>query len=247
MSDFWFALPILTLIGAAMALIPLGQRVLQRGVVFVDLAVAQAAAASTMWFSVFYHTHDPWLLIPASLVGALLCAACVSWMSSTWPERREALIGLLYVASAMAALLAAQYNPHGKDELQQLLAADVLWSDSADVIMALGCAAAVLSLHALRPALLNRNSVFYGLFAVVASLLVQSLGVFLVFALLIGPTMLMQRAGLLGGMFGTLAATVSGLWISWALDLPSGICLTLAHSLCGLGSLILAPRDTIAS
>jgi zinc/manganese transport system permease protein len=192
---------------------------------------------------VFYHTHDPWLLIPASLAGALLCAACVSWMSDIWPERREALIGLLYVSSAMAALLAAQYNPHGKDELQQLLTADVLWSDSADVIMSACCAATVLSLNALRPALLDRNSVFYGLFAVVASLLVQSLGVFLVFALLIGPAMMLQRSGLLIVLLGTLAAMVSGLWLSWALDLPSGICLTLACALCGIGSLILPPRN----
>ena len=246
MSDVWFVLPVLTLLGGSLALFPLGIRVLQRGVVFVDLAVAQAAAAATMWFSVFHHTHDPWLLIPASLTGALLCAACVSWMCTAWPERREALIGLLYVLSAMAALLAAQYNPHGKDELQQLLAADVLWSDGVDVVISLCCAAVVLGLNLLRPALLDRNSVFYGLFAVVASLLVQSLGVFLVFALLIGPAMLLQRASLLSVLLGILAAMVIGLWMSWALDLPSGMCLTFAYALCGIGVVILAPRHPIA-
>ena len=247
MSDFWFALPVLTLVGAAMALIPLGVRVLQRGVVFIDLAVAQAAAGATMWFTMFHHTHDPWLLIPASLAGALLCAACVSWMCRAWPERREALIGLLYVSSAMAALLAAQANPHGKDELQQLLTADVLWSDGVDVVMSAGCAAAVLGLSVLRPALLARNSIFYGVFAIVASLLVQSLGVFLVFALLIGPAMLLQRTGLRTALLGALAAMIVGLWMSWALDLPSGICLTLAYAVCGLSSVILAPRNAITS
>ena len=50
--------------------------------------------------------------------GALLCADLVSRICIVWPQRREALIGLVYVLGAALALLAAQFNPHGKDDLQ---------------------------------------------------------------------------------------------------------------------------------
>jgi len=46
--DYWFLLPLVTLAGGLFALAPLGVHVLRRGVVFIDLAVAQAAAASTL-------------------------------------------------------------------------------------------------------------------------------------------------------------------------------------------------------
>ena len=48
MFDAWMLLPLLTLVGGLCALAPLGAQVLARGVVFTDLAVAQAAAASTL-------------------------------------------------------------------------------------------------------------------------------------------------------------------------------------------------------
>jgi len=237
MADYWFTLPILTLIGGLLALAPLGVQVLDRGVVFIDLAVAQAAAAGTLWLNVFYHTHDPWLLIPASMTSALVCSACVAWLTKRWPERREALIGLLYVMGAMIALLGAQFNPHGKDDLQQLLAADILWSDETDALLAVVCAIAVLAINIFRRDLLNRDLVFYGLFAVVASLMVQSLGVFLVFALLIAPALLIHHTSR-GIAVSTMAASIAlGSGCSWFFDLPSGMCLTLLISLAGIASI----------
>ncbi|MEY3202615.1 MAG: hypothetical protein RIR70_2165 [Pseudomonadota bacterium] len=243
MTDDWFLLPAVTLIGGLCALAPLGQQVLRRGVVFIDLAVAQSAAAATLWMGVVHHSHAPWILMPTSVAGALCCAWGVALLCKRWPQQREALIGLLYIVGAMLALLAAQFNAHGKDDLQQLLAADLLWSDGTDLATALACGAGVLWLKRTKKNWLARDAVFYSLFAVAASLLVQSLGVFLVFALLIAPAILLTRVGLFRTAAVISLAILAGFLSSTAFDLPSGICLTLAIASAGLASVLVPPRD----
>jgi zinc/manganese transport system permease protein len=225
--DYWFVLPLLTLLGGLFALAPLGVHVLRRGVVFIDLAVAQAAAASTLWLQVFYHTHDAVILISSSIAGALLCAALVSRICIVWPQRREALIGLVYVLGAALALLAAQFNSHGKDDLQQLLAADILWSDETDAWVAIASGLSMLLLSKWRQALLERDAYFFAIFAVITSLLVQSIGVYLVFVLLIAPALLIERMGMGKAMVLVISAIALGLAASWYQDLPSGVSLSL--------------------
>ena len=227
MLDYWFVLPLLTLLGGLFALAPLGVHVLRRGVVFIDLAVAQAAAASTLWFQAFYHTHDAVILIASSIAGALLCAALVSRICMVWPQRREALIGLVYVLGAALALLAAQFNPHGKDDLQQLLAADILWSDETDAWVAIASGISMLLLSKWRQAVLEKDAYFFAIFAVITSLLVQSIGVYLVFVLLIAPALLLERMGKGKAMILIMSAIVLGLTASWYQDLPSGVSLSL--------------------
>jgi zinc/manganese transport system permease protein len=227
MLDYWFVLPLLTLLGGLFALAPLGVHVLRRGVVFIDLAVAQAAAASTLWLQVFYHTHDAVILISSSIAGALLCAALVSRICMVWPQRREALIGLVYVLGAALALLAAQFNPHGKDDLQQLLAADILWSDETDAWVAIASGISMLLLSKWRQAVLEKDAYFFAIFAVITSLLVQSIGVYLVFVLLIAPALLIERMGMGKAMVLVISAIGLGLAASWYQDLPSGVSLSL--------------------
>jgi len=150
-----------------------------------------------------------------------LCASVVAWLSHRWPQQREALIGLLYVFGASVALLGAGQDPHGRERLGQLLAADVLWSDGYQVLVLATCALAVT----LSRRWLSRDAVFYPGFALVASLAVPVLGLFVVFAALIAPG-LWQR----------------GLLVSWLLDMPSGACVALALSAFGVLSAGFQPR-----
>jgi ABC-type Mn2+/Zn2+ transport system permease subunit len=78
--------------------------------------------------------------------------------------------------------------------------------------------------------LLAADILFYGVFAIVASLMVQTLGVFLVFVLLIGPALLFERFSALLSSAALSLAVGGGLGLSWYLDLPSGICLSLTIS-----------------
>jgi zinc/manganese transport system permease protein len=233
MAEPWFALPLLVLFGALLALGPLGARVLERGVVFIDLAVAQAAAAATLCFQFWFHTHDRMLISAVSAIGAILCAATVAQVSNRWPRRREALIGLMYVACAMVALVAAQASPHGREDLQALLAADVLWTNAEDSLVAIACGSLIFGVHRFRSQWLEHTPVFYLAFALTASLLVQILGVFLVFALLIAPALLAERFGWRRALGLSTLAIALGLVLSWQIDMSSGVCVSMTLVMVG--------------
>lgn len=244
--DSWFWLPALALLLGACALVPLGQQVLQRGVVFMDLAVAQAAAAGSLWALVALHQHQEGhetALDLAGLAGSLVCALAVAALSRRWPQRREALIGLLYVLCAALALLGARMDPHGRDRMLELLAADVLWVQGPQVLML--ALAAVLLWVALwmRPQLLGQDTPFYIGFALIISVAVPVLGLFVVFALLIGPALWLRaspQAPSLHALRAPLAlafgACALGLAASWWWDAPSGACVALACALLGLAA-----------
>lgn len=230
LTQAWFLLPVGALLMGVLALAPLGAQVLARGVVFIDLAVAQAAAAAALWVGAVVD-HPDWLATQAMAVaGALACAGAVALLSRRWPAQREALIGLLYVLGASIALLGARQGPHGRERMSELLAADVLWAQAPQVALLAACAAVVLLLgrH------LANDRLFFPVFAVVASLAVPVLGLFLVFAALIAPA-LWQRARVsrAWAWAGAMAACGAGLAASWAWDAPSGACVALALSAFG--------------
>ncbi len=227
----WWLAPLAALVLGVLALAPLGEQVLARGVVFIDLAVAQAAAATALWANALFDHPGPWVVQAVAAAGALAAAAVVALLSRRWPAQREALIGLLYVAGASAALLTARLDPHGREHLAELLAADVLWAPWPPVA-ALALAALLVRLLAAR---LPRDGVFFPAFALVASLAVPVLGLFLVFAMLIVPALL-QRAGASRAQATTLSvlAALAGLGASWWIDAPSGACIALALALAGL-------------
>lgn len=240
-AHIWFAAPAAALMLGVLALAPLGEQVLARGVVFIDLAVAQAAAAAALWTAAVVD-HPDWLTTQAlAMAGALACAAGVAGLSRRWPAQREALIGLLYVLGASTALLGARLDPHARERMTELLAADVLWAQGPQVAAMAACAAAVLAAGRR----LGRDAAFYPAFAVVASLAVPVLGLFLVFATLIAPA-LWVRAGLARrwAWAGAMAACAAGLATSWALDAPSGPCVAAALALFGGCSAIRAPAPS---
>ncbi|MET0332731.1 MAG: metal ABC transporter permease [Rhizobacter sp.] len=230
----WFAMPALALAFGVMALAPLGAQVLRRGVVFIDLAVAQAAAATALWVGALLDHPGPLVTQALAALGALACAGVVAWLSRRSAGQREALIGLLYVLGASFALLGARQDAHGREHLAELLAADVLWAGWPQVASMAVCAA----LAAATTRIVHRDAVFYAVFAIVASMAVPVLGLFVVFAALIAPALWMQNGtatvrACAGGAF----ASAVGLAASWALDWPSGACVAVSLVLYGLASL----------
>ena len=243
-SLVWLATPACALLLACLTLVPLGRQVLRRGVVFVDLALAQGAACGALLCAVWWD-HPRFALVQAGAsVAALLTAALVAWLVRRWPAQREALIGLLYVAGANLALWGASWEPHGRERLDQLLSADVLWAPWASITWFAACAVPVWLLALLKPGWLRRDAVFYPLFALAMSAAVPLLGLYLVFALLISPALWTQRGWPLGAAMAlALAACAAGLGLSWAWDAPSGACIALATALCGLASQWGHPRQ----
>jgi zinc/manganese transport system permease protein len=236
----WFVAPLVAVAAGCVALAPLGEQVLARGVVFIDLAVAQGAAAAALWVAAWIDHPGFATVQAATLAGALASAAAVAYLARRAPAAREALIGLVYVAGASAAILGARADPHGGERLSALLAADVLWAGWPQALMLAGVAAAMFALRRpYRRALLARDAVFYPCFALVASAAVPVLGLFVVFAGLIAPALWIQagtRAAAAVG--GAVAAATAGIAASWWLDGPSGACVALSLAAMGIASAV---------
>jgi zinc/manganese transport system permease protein len=232
--ETWFLAPTAALLFGLLALAPLGSQVLVRGVVFIDLAVAQAAAAAALGATAFLDHPDIMEVQSTAALGALFCSGLVAVLARRWPQQREALIGLIYVAGACLAMLAARNDPHGREHLSELLAADILWAEWSKAGILAACAAVVLLLQIRWPALLRKDMVFFPCFAIVASMAVPILGLLLVFACLIGPG-LWTRAGwsMASAVAGAMLAAGLGLFGSWWFDAPSGACVALALALWG--------------
>jgi zinc/manganese transport system permease protein len=237
----WLALPMLALLGGLIALAPLGSQVLRRGVVFIDLAVAQAAAAAMIGVHFVLHLESLWLDQLAASAGALGVSLAIAGITRRWPAQREALIGLLYVAGACLAMLGASAHPHGKEKMMQLLAADVLWVNTASVLGLMLCAAVMGWVRQTR--WLVNDTAFYAVFALVTSWAVPALGLFLVFSCLISPALWVERGlGHWGAVLTAWAAALMGLLLSWWLDTPSGPTIALSLTMWGVISLWMVPK-----
>lgn len=239
--DAWWWLPALALATGFLALAPLGVQVLRRGVVFMDLAVAQAAAAMVVGVHALWPEASDLVLQLAATLGAVLASAAVSGMARRWPEQREALIGLLYVGGASLALLGAGLDPHGREHLLALLAADVLWVSPA-AATALGLCALAMALWSRLPTAVT-DRWFYLAFAVVVSWAVPALGLFVVFGALIAPALWMRHGWRPRQALAlTMALAALALWVSWWLDIGSGPTVALTLAGWGLLSLSRPPR-----
>ena len=107
--------------------VPLGQQVLKRGIVFIDLAIAQVAALGVIAAHTFGHELSGWTTQLAAVAAALAGSLLLTWTERRRPEVQEALIGILFVLASTAQILLLANNPHGGEYLKDLLAGQILW------------------------------------------------------------------------------------------------------------------------
>ena len=205
--------------------VPLGQHVLGRGIVFIDLAIAQVAGLGVTAASAFGFEAEGWRVQAAAVVAALIGAVLLTWTEKIWPEMQEALIGVLFVVAACVELLVLANNPHGGEHLKDLLVGQILWVSIPKLVpVAILYALALGAWFGFRQRLGQVG--FYVLFALVVTQSVQLVGVYLVFASLIIPALAAKRfapkLALPVGYSVGLAGYVVGLIASSAFDLPTG-------------------------
>src|SRR4051812_13605812 len=172
--------------------VPLGQQVLGRGIVFIDLAIAQVAGLGVTVAGAFWAEPQGWTVQVAACVAALVAALLLTWTEKKWPEVQEALIGVLFVAAASVELLLLANNPRGGEHLKDLLVGQILWVSPASlwpIAVFYAAALAVWFLFRARIGIVG----FYVLFALVVTQSVQLVGVYLVFASLIVPALAARR------------------------------------------------------
>jgi zinc/manganese transport system permease protein len=170
--------------------------------------------------------------VAAALLGALL----LGWTERRWPDTQEALIGSTFVVAACVGILLLAHDPHGGEELQDMLAGQILWVGKEQLKWA-GLVTAVLGVLLLSP--FSRKGLgFYAVFAAAVTLSVQLAGVYLVFASLILPALAVRGApGNKGLAFAwTLGALGYGLGLaaSALMDWPSGAIIVCVIALLSL-------------
>lgn len=205
--------------------VPLGRQVLNRGIVFIDLALAQVAGLGIILMDTLGFEPNGWRVQAAACASALLGALLLTWTQKHWGEVQEALVGTLFVAAACAGLLLLAHNPHGGEHLQDLLGGQILWISPRDLIPVAIFYAVVLTVwFSFRRRLGDLG--FYLLFAVTVTASVQLVGVYLVFASLIVPALAVRSMSNslqlpVGYALGVLGYII-GLLLSALFDLPTG-------------------------
>src|SRR3982751_6441516 len=107
--------------------VPLGVQVLNRGIVFIDLAIAQIAGLGVVLADALGLEAQGWAVQACALTSALGGALLLTWTDKRWPEVQEAMIGVTFAVAASAALLLLASNPHGGEHLKELLIGQILW------------------------------------------------------------------------------------------------------------------------
>ena len=246
----------------------LGLHVLARGVIFVDLALAQTAALGiTIAFLAGHAIQSEaayWYALAFTLSGAGLFAVS---RTRRGPVPQEAIIGIVYAVSAAAAVLVVDRTAQGGEHIKQLLVGSIVTVTPAEVGTLAVLYGAVGALHWLvrRPlgeisfdpeAAAGRRAVrwwdfvFYASFGLVVTSSVRVAGVLLVFAYLVVPATAAAlltgsvRSRLLVGWTVGVGVSAGGLVASYAWDLPTGaaVVVTFGVSLAAVALALAARR-----
>lgn len=238
MNELDFSILIPAFIAGVLVLlthIPLGMKVLQRGIIFADLAVAQIAGLGVVSAGLAGYAEDMLAVQLIAAGSALLGAALLSYIERFLPEVREASIGLLFVLAASGGILLMSHDTHAGEHLKDLLVGQILWVSTAQLFVTALLSALILAIWiGYREKLGNFG--FYALFALAVTASVQLVGVYLVFASLIVPALATHKwlhKRMLAASAVGISGYAAGLLLSVWLDLPSGAAIVWAMALAG--------------
>jgi zinc/manganese transport system permease protein len=228
--------------------VPLGAQVLKRGIVFIDLAIAQIAALGVI-VAGMADLDQGWAVQVAAGSAAVLGAFLLTWTERRWADVQEAQIGVVFVLAATGSLLLLAHNPHGGEHLRDLLAGQILWVRYEQLVVP-AIATLIFTVAILRFQRRLGRLGFYLLFALAVTISVQLVGVYLVFASLIVPGLAVrnyaERRRLPLAYVVGVAGYGLGLALSTVYDLPSGALIVWCLALLGVGVYAAGPATVHA-
>lgn len=237
----------------------LGMHVIEREVIFVDLALAQIAALGASLALVFGYGLDSSLSYWISLFFTLAGAAVFS-LTRLKEQKipQEAIIGITYAVSAALLILVLSHSGEGDEHIKQALAGNILLIRPQEVIKVAIIYSLVGLFHyifrekfflisqdpreAFKKGIRVRlwDFLFYASFGLVVTSSVRIAGVLLVFSFLVVPAVTaalfassVRKRLVLGWTMGFLAS-VAGMAVSYFLDFPTG-----ASVVCVFGILLI--------
>jgi len=217
--------------------VPLGTVVLARGIVFIDIAIAQIAGVGVIAADLFeFQAHGIGVQI-AALSAALSGALFLTWTEKRWPDYQEAIIGTVFVLAASLEILLLAGNPHGGEHLKNLLVGQILWVGESQLIVVAALTAIVCAIwFGFGERRIGRIG-FYLLFGLAVTASVQLVGVYLVFSTLIIPALATReaRSNRLAKAYAVgVIGFAAGLAVSIVTDLPTGAVIVWAMALTGV-------------
>lgn len=209
---------------------PLGIEVLKRGIIFIDLAVAQIAGLGLVATNVLLHEPSAWLVQGVALAAAILAGLFFRKIETAMPQQQEAIIGVSFVLAASLAILLLADHPHGGEKIQHLLSGQMLFVTWEDVASHTPIYALILAAWFWKPSL--RSGVgFYLLFALAITSSVQMVGVYVVFASLILPALAAvksTRPHATAWLCG-IVSVVAGIVLAMLSDIPAGPVIVVSY------------------
>ena len=253
---FW---PIAACVLLPWLLVYLGLHVVRRGIIFIDIAMAQMASLG-ICVAVLLHMNLESPVTFAIALGFTLLGAAIFSVTGKRTSQipQEAVIGIAYVVAAAAAVLLLSRAAEGDEQIKQMLVGNILLVTPLEVWKCFGLFVVVGVLHfVLRKSFLlvsfDRDRaykkglrvrwwdfLFYALFGLVVTSFVRIAGVLLVFSYLIVPAVCgINLSGTIGkrliiGWLIALIGGIAGLFFSFWWDLPSG-----AAIVCTFGALLI--------
>lgn len=227
----------------------LGVHVVERGVIFVDLSLAQIAALGlTVAYLAGYDIHTShqayFFSLAFTFIGAAIFAFTRTHRKTRIPQ--EAIIGIVYAVSAAVAILLMSKATQETEHLKEMLVGNILsvtWFDIGKTAVLYALVGAFHFAFRRKFLLISMNEpeaerqglnvrfwdfLFYMSFGFVVTSSVAIAGVLLVFCFLIVPSvaamLFSERLGVRLAIGWTMGALVSaaGVTLSFVLDLPTG-------------------------
>jgi len=230
-------IPILLVVVLVMIHAWFGLRVLEKGIIFTDLAIAQFAALGSAISLGYFHGD---FFYPITLFFALLSAFLIAFASQR-EIKVEGFIGILYVLGASGIMMVLADSSEGMEHFKSLLASDILFTPLIDVLKGILLYGFIgLIIWKLYPRVEGffKDLLFFSLLALTVSSSVHLAGVLVIFVLLIAPalvatTLKQEKSMLTSSLFGWFFSIVA-IIISYYFDLPTG------YSIVFLGALLTA-------
>jgi zinc/manganese transport system permease protein len=239
----------------------LGLHVLARGVIFVDLSLAQVAALGAtvaIFFGLDHHSTATYFVSLASTFAGAALFALARRHEKFFSQ--EAMIGIVYALASASIVLVVDRIAHGAEHIKDILVGQVLWVNWHDVFKTGVIYAVVSAVHYIfRKQLLNASFakhaqksafwdfLFYALFGVVITSSVSVAGVLQVFAYLIVPAVVSTlfftsvRARLVFGWVLGFVLSLIGMVMSHVWDLPAGAFIVVCFAALPVFLLFMAP------
>jgi zinc/manganese transport system permease protein len=212
-----------------------GIHILERGIIFVDLALAQFIGIGIALSFLVGEEHGSYLTLIFALIGSLVLSLA---KKAARYVNIEAFIGVLYISSVSAAILILDRSPHGLEEFKAIMNGSIIWVSGENLLSTFVVYSLVGALHfVLRKQFYalsfeGKGSfwlelLFFSSFAVVLVKSVQMAGILQVFSFLVIPALVGRlffrkpSTVLITGWLVGVLITMGGILVSYKLDMPT--------------------------